>query len=1264
MSLLPRIQGAGGGGSPPQPQDAADTLRSVQRAEIVDLLGEGVIGGLVNGLKSVYLDGVPVENADGSRNFHDFGMSLQLGGPTDSALLDAMGDVQTEVSVGVVVAAALPVVRTIADPTVDAIRVTLLVPGLWHVQDNGDRTGTRVEFAVDVQSAGGGFVTRFTDAIEGKTSSAYSRSIKIDLKATGAAPWDVRLRRITPDSSSSNLVNQFSWASYTALSGVRMLYRHSAAARLTFDSRNFGAVPVRSYDLMGLSDWEIPVNYDPLARTVAGLWNGTFKLGWTNNPAWVLHNLVRHRRYGMGEYAGVVPDKWTLYRLAQWCDHAVSNGRGGTEPRYTVNAYIQQRAEAVRLLQDICAIFRGALVYGGSQLSVTWDAPAVPVASYTPANVVDGLFTYADGSLAAKKSSCTCWYNDMAQQGKRASVTWDDDALVARYGMRTMEIDPLGVTSPSQALRMAKWALYSTENEDKTVSFRTGTQGASARLGEVFQVSDPSETGERLGGRVKSATASLVVLDAPVALAAGETYTLWVTLPDAADGTRLKTESRTVTSAAGTRAVLDVAPAFSMAPAAETMWLLEASTVAPTLWRYIDIQEVREGDSHVGYQITGLAHQPGKWALIEDGQPLVLRPTRRLADAAPLPLDVVVAETVYLDGSLSRHRATVSWRAPAPGLRYQVAWRARRGPWQTLAPTSGNTVDIDQPGAGLLEVQVQSLNALGRYSPAVPAAAELVAGTPYTGALDATRGADSSNLRVGLGLNLLANSDFVASDAGWSVHWVQNGGIDYTLARNLSAPDWVPAGGAQLGLRRLGNARTGFIDFGLNAAVAVRAGQRCEVSGLVASHRQDASVGVIWYDQHGGYVGETFFPAPRANGGRLLSNWARAGGFLSAPPAAAVANYRVRVLPVDPGEIDGYTWLTRGFFGEATAGQTELSAWAPSYFADPRQLGYAGDLDATRNRLFRQEADPGIAAANGDQWLRTDSVGAVVAVYWREGGTWRQGPIGPKGNFIDQVFRRAATQPASPTGNGTPSGWSDAPPAANGNPLWLATAEKTPENILVGAWSTPVKLDGDDGTDGVDGDSIEVQYSATGTGGWHFPFTAGDLFMRQRVGTGAWSAAIRIVGEGALPLARLMIESTAVTGASGTLPSYLNPAIWTSLGSLSFVAPLTGSVTLHLAGSATFSGAPSIVVGQLVCELRVNVDANGNGAPGPGNETIAEIYSLQAQPGSGRAATLTVAGSRTMTVTQGTSYTWPLYAQMLEGTVIIDRMLVEAYFTP
>lgn len=710
---LPAPRGAKGGHTPVEDKN---TLRSTQRAAIVDILGEAPMAGLVNGLQSVYLDKVPVANADGSRNVEEFDLVLQLGGPTDEGKLAQSGfdEVQAEVTVGIEVRQAIPVVRTINDSTVNAVRVTLNVPQLTLSQDDGDTKGASFEYAIDVQSNGGGYVERHRGKVEGKCTTPYQRAIRIDLTAAGQAPWDIRVRRITADATESKRQDKFYWASYTRIKSVRMGYRHSTAAGVQFDARNFQSVPTRHYDMMGFAEWEVPTNFDPIARTYTGNWNGTFKLAWTNDPAWIYYGLATHKRFGLGAYVHSPPDKWAMYELSQWCNGQLPDGRGGFEPRYAINCVITTQVEALRLLQDIAAVFRGVTVYAAGSITAAWDAPRDPVAIYSPANVENGLFSYPDGSHGAKKSSCTCWYNDLSQFGKRTSVTWDDPELVAKYGLRNMELDPVGCTSPSQALRHAKWALYTTEYGDRMVNFRTGTEGFQGKIGEVFAVTDPSETGERLGGRVRAgSTATVVKFDGQVELLTGETYTLWVTYPDPADPQRLTALSRTVTSAAGLRQQVAVSPAFPSAPPQDAMWLLEGSNVVPTLWTYVSIEEVKNGDAALQYDVVGRWHEPGMWDLIEREQPLTPRPIRRLADAPTRPINLNLQEVVAQDGQTWRSTLIVGWEPTSPGLTYLVSWRYAEGTWVDLQPTRAQAVDIGPLEKGVVEVRVRATDLKG-----------------------------------------------------------------------------------------------------------------------------------------------------------------------------------------------------------------------------------------------------------------------------------------------------------------------------------------------------------------------------------------------------------------------------------------------------------------------------------------------------------------------------------------------------------------------
>lgn len=1208
------VRGAKGGDAP---YEANDTLKSTQRAEIVDLLGEGQIGGLVNGLKSVYLDGVPVENADGSRNFAEFGYRVTLGGPTLEADA-AFGDVQTEVGVGVTVLAAVPVVRTVTDTTADKLRVTITVPQLAEQTAEGNRVGAAFDWAIDVQSNGGGYVQKWAETISGKASSPYSRAVVVSLREVGPPPWDVRVRRVSADSTNANLVNAFSWASYTVISGVRMLYRHSAVVALQFDAKNFTAVPQRWYDVMGVSDWDIPVNYNPLTRTVAGSWNGLWKQGWTNNPAWVLYNLVKHPRYGLGEYVTTLPDKWALYQLALWCDEPLSDGRGGTEPRYSINAYITEQREALLLLQEICSVFRGVLMHGGSTLTVTWDAPGTPVASYAPANVVDGIFTYADGSSAAKKTSCTCWYTDRSQAGKRVPATWDDPELVAKYGLRPMEINPLGVATPGQALRMAKWALYTAHYEEQTIAFRVGAEGPARRLGEVFQVTDPAEAGERLGGRIIGSTTNTVQLDAPVTLAAGETYTLWVTQPHATKPDQVVQEARTVTTGVGSTLSLTVSPAFSQAPRAGTVWLLEGSNVAPTLWRYVAINEV---EADVGgarqYDVMGVRHEPGKWALIEQDQPLSLRPTRRLSYAVGKPQGLTVAEVVYLDGAVQRIRATVSWTVPAPGLRYLVAWRLARGPWLTLPLTTANTVDVDNLQPGLFEVMVRSQNGLGITS--LAAEASLVLTGQGSVPVDVT-GLQASQVQAGVRIS-------------WNPHTASNAGeTELRTGASWAAgtPLWrgrasgytmvAPAAGAYTVWAkhrdltgRLESANAAMLTFnwdGINLLTQLSLVVDSQIF-KVDSNGAGSPSSITLLAQGQNLPGAPTFTVVAGTATLAGSGTSRVLGFsqmttdlVTVEVAWGTLTDRVSIFKVRDGS-DGYTWLLTNesqavacdATGAVLAGQLPLTSQytvlrgatvltSGVTYAVGTVVGLTGVSITASGAITVTGVTADSASA---EFLAT--IGTTVLKRKLTVTKIRPGARGQSNHRI-YIAAPFATQPATPdpTSNGaTPLGWSAAPVAVVAGQAQWQSDGTTPEGSTVTTWSTPYlsyfkvaqlsAITADIGTITA-GTLSGVTFNVLPGGGINFNAGAAQLAKFFQDGLGHFVMQNLVANKG------LSLETRGASGGASKLLMYTSDA--QAAGVYDFQPPVFGGSSILQSSSPITIQASNLTLGAGAGSIKHN----------------------------------------------------------------------------
>lgn len=735
-----QIEGYGGGkdgGGSSTPSEDTDSLRSTQIADVTDLISEGQCGGPANGLKSVFLDGVPIQNADGSYNFSGVDWAWTPG-TQGQAALPGLGGAENTLPVSVQVLAATPIVRTITNAAIDTVRVTIGIPQLSS-QDlsTGDLHGSSVEWAIDVQSKGGGYVQRYRRTVSGKNMSLYTKSVSVALN--GGAPYDIRVRRISPDSTTSSVVNAFSWIAYSEIQSVKQRYPHSAVSRIRVDAQQFSRIPVRSFDWKGRY-LQVPSNYDPVTRIYTGTWDGTFKLAWSDNPAWALYLIITHPRFGLGEYVDpAINNKWALYQIGRYCDGLVPDGRGGMEPRFTCNLVLGTRAEAYQVLRDLSALFRGMVYWGNGAVEYAQDAPAEAELLYTPANVVDSVFTYQDSSEKTQHSVFIAYWNDLSQQGKSVPEVYAPDDLIARYGVREMSMQLIGCTSRGQAARMCRWARYTEQHEGTVVAFRVGSDGQIAAPGKVFKIADPSEQGERLGGRIVSATRDKIKLDASVALLAGETYTITViqARPNdagevAAAGVpvdaqlRTITETRSVTTPSGVATdELSVSPSFSVAPQAQTIWVLQSNGIQATYWRCLGVKEITGKNQ---FEISAISHNPSKYDAIELGLQLEEPNTSRLKAVVAPPTSLQLLETVYTDGTTNRSRLTASWVPSAPYLHHTVMWRRDTSWWQKLPITSAQTVDIGPLDPGVYEVKITSTNALGNTSQATQASIQIAGG--------------------------------------------------------------------------------------------------------------------------------------------------------------------------------------------------------------------------------------------------------------------------------------------------------------------------------------------------------------------------------------------------------------------------------------------------------------------------------------------------------------------------------------------------------
>lgn len=693
------IIGAGGGGkggggaSARVAQEAPDSLRSKAYARVVDLISEGEIEGLVDGLQSVYLDDTPIQNADGTTNFS--GVTLETrDGTQQQSYVPGFSSVENEVPVGVEIKASQPVVRSITDPDVDAVRIKVSVGQLTN-QDttNGDLNGSAVSFSIDRQVSGGGFVEVINDTISGKTTTKYQRSYYVPL--TGNGPWEIRVRRITADSTSSAIQNKTYLDSYTEVVESKLRYPNSALVALRVDASQFSAIPRRSYD-MKLLRVRVPVNYDPGTRTYSGVWNGNFKIAWTDNPAWCFYDLVTSTRYGLGGY---IPesqvDKWALYRVAQYCDQLVPNGLGGFEPRFTCNLYLQTREQAYKVVQDMASIFRGMVYWSGGAITVTQDAPSDAVYQFAPGNVVDGEFAYQGSSAKARHTVALVTWNDPDDFYRQKVEYVEDAAGIARYGIVQSDVVALGCTARGQAHRVGKWLLFSEQSESEIVTFRTGLEGAVVRPGDIIKVADPVRGGMRLGGRIAAATASTVTLDQE--LPADLPWRLAVVLPN---GT---VEERLVGPVSGR--TLTVTIPFSSVPQVDAIWMLASSIIEPQLFRVVSVAE-RDPGVH---EVTALAHNPSKYAAIEEGLALQPRSITVLSDIPPPPTGLAMQESLYRVKDQAQVLVQVSWTEVQTAIAYRLSYRVAGGNFVSLPLTSANYAEIRDAQEGQYEFSLRAI---------------------------------------------------------------------------------------------------------------------------------------------------------------------------------------------------------------------------------------------------------------------------------------------------------------------------------------------------------------------------------------------------------------------------------------------------------------------------------------------------------------------------------------------------------------------------
>lgn len=725
---MTRIIGAGGGGGggggkgdsgggSRTPTTAADSLDSRAYAKLIDLISEGEIQGLKNGAKSIYLNNTPLQNDDDSYNFSNFTWYERKGTQAQS-FIPGFDEVANEVAVNVTVTQSTPVTRSITT-TKDAVRVTISVPQLQSISNEGDVNGTSFQLKISTQVSGGSFVDKITDTISGRTGDAYQRDYIIPL--TGPFPVNVRVSRITADSSDPKLTNAFSWTSYTEINYKKLRYPNSAMVAMRVDAEQFSNIPTRSYLVRGIKV-RIPSNATVDSTTGAliysGIWNGTFAAAqWTSDPAWCLWDLLTSGRYGFGNFLNDQQlDKWAFYQASVYCSalntrpggttdnynattgrHGIPDGLGNYEPRFSCNINIQTQQDAYRLVNDMCSVFRAMPFWSAGSLTVAQDAPGTRAYLFSLSNVTEEGFSYSGSSQKTRSTVAVVKYFDNTLRDYAYEAV-EDQTGIAKYGVQTKEIEAFACTSRGQAHRLGEWLLYSEAYETEVVSFTASIEaGVLVRPGQIIAIADPVKSGVRRGGRVKSGTTTVITVDDATGLSLGTNPNLYLMMPD---GT---IENKAVSSIVGN--VITVSSAFSVAPNPNTQWLFQNDAILPTRWRVLTVQE-QDGTN---YTITALAWNDGKYAYIERGVPLQPRSVTTLNQIPNAPSSLTFEESLYTYQNEIRSQLTAMW-LPVPGVsEYEVQWRKDKGNWN-VENVRGPLHEILNTTPGLFEYRIYSLN--------------------------------------------------------------------------------------------------------------------------------------------------------------------------------------------------------------------------------------------------------------------------------------------------------------------------------------------------------------------------------------------------------------------------------------------------------------------------------------------------------------------------------------------------------------------------
>lgn len=686
----------GGSSKPKQPSIARDSLQSVATAKLLLAVGEGEFAEGPSD-QEIYLDNTPLMDASGNVNFPNVKWEWRSGS-VDQDYIPGIPSVENETTVNVELRSDTPWVRSVTNTQLSAVRLRFAWPALQKQESSGDVNGYRIEYAVDVSTDGGAYQQVLLDAVDGKTTSRYERSQRIDLPAATTG-WQVRVRRLTPSQNSSLIADTMLIAGLTEVIDAKLRYPNTALLYIEFSAEQFSNIPAVTVECKARKV-QVPTTYDPELRTYTGVWDGSFKSAWTNNPAWITYDISTNARFGLGKRIKPwMVDKWELYKIAQYCDQLVPDGKGGQEPRFLCDLNLQSRSQAWTLLRDIAAIYRGMSYWAQGQLVSQADMPRTADFDYvfTRANVIDGKMTYGAASARTRYSRALVSYDNPANNYDTDVTGYSDAPLLRRYGDNPVELSAIGCTRESEAQRRGKWAVL-TSVQDRTITFATGMEGRIPLPGYIIPVADSLLAGREIGGRISAVAGRVVTLDRVTQAKAGDR--LIINLPSG------RAEGRTVQSVNGK--AVTVTAAYSEAPEPELCWALDADDLAVQLYRVMSTKR----DDNGQWTINGLQYEPSKFDHIDTGARLEERPISIIpVTTVQPPASVTLSSRWTIDQGLAVSTMTITWPAVEGAVAYDVEWKKDSGNWIRLPRAGTTSVDVTGIYAGGYLARVRAVSA-------------------------------------------------------------------------------------------------------------------------------------------------------------------------------------------------------------------------------------------------------------------------------------------------------------------------------------------------------------------------------------------------------------------------------------------------------------------------------------------------------------------------------------------------------------------------